>query len=372
VSGCVSDAVQAVYRVAVSAADLEARVESLLLEQTVEVPRRALEAIRPAVSMVGRVTGTATDGDSSFRVTLEYPEAAIGSDPAQLLNVVFGNSSLQPDVELLDVSVPETLARSLGGPGHGLAGLRRSTGVEARALTCSTVKPLGISVEQAARLVRDFALGGLDVVKDDHGLADQAFCPFAARVRACIEAVECVAQETGHSTLYVPNITGAPRTLLERARIARELGARAVMVAPMLAGLPFLHELARGELDVPVLAHPALSGAQRIAPLALLGTLFPLYGADGVIFTSFGGRFSYDRETCLRLVEELREPRAAIAPALPVVGGGMTVDRVDDILAAYGVDCMLLVGGSLLEAGEGLVERSRDFVARVRDYPSQP
>jgi len=39
---------------------------------------------------------------------------------------------------------------------------------------------------------------------------------------------------------------------------------------------------------------------------------------------------------------------------LPVPAGGMSVERAAEIVRAYGNDAMLLVGGSLLAAGDGL------------------
>lgn len=43
----------------------------------------------------------------------------------------------------------------------------------------------------------------------------------------------------------------------------------------------------------------------------------------------------------------------------------MSVDRVADMLAAYGPDVILLIGGALLAAGSALAARSREFVACV-------
>ena len=180
------EAVRIVYRVRAHSDRLAARVDALLLEQTVEVPRRALTDARVRETTVGRVVTTEPAGDDEFLVTLEQPVATTAIDPAQLLNVLFGNSSLQPDVELVDVTLPDTLARSLGGPRFGLLGLRRLTGVAGRALTCSTVKPMGLPADAIGELCRTLALGGLDVIKDDHGLADHSFCPFRDRVRACL------------------------------------------------------------------------------------------------------------------------------------------------------------------------------------------
>jgi ribulose-bisphosphate carboxylase large chain len=118
-------------------------------------------------------------------------------------------------------------------------------------------------------------------------------------------------------------------------------------------------------LGVPMLAHPAFGGAARIAPATLFGTLFRLFGADATIFPNHGGRFSYDRATCLAIAHAAREPWEDIAPALPVPAGGMTLERVAEMRADYGIDTMLLMGGGLLTAREALLQRSRAFVRAV-------
>ncbi len=360
--------IEAVYRLQCEPSRLDARVDGLLLEQTVEVPRHTLTDPRVRDTTVGRVLSAEPDGDGTFLVTLEQPAVTAAGDPAQLLNVLFGNSSLQPDVELVDLRLPDELSSTLGGPQFGLEGLRELTGVEGRALTCSTVKPMGLPPEALGSLCRKLSLGGIDVIKDDHGLADHPFCPFADRVRACLEATAEAAGTTGRRAIYVPNLMGTPAVVIEQATLARRLGVEAVMVAPMLLGLPFLNQLVR-RIDVPVLAHPALGGAQRISPLALFGVLYPLYGADGVIFTSFGTRFRHTREECAALARELRSPRARVRSALPIPAGGIEVEQVDDVLDVYGEETMLLIGGSLLEAGDRLLERAREFVERVARHP---
>ncbi|MER3423639.1 MAG: hypothetical protein C4293_10800, partial [Nitrospiraceae bacterium] len=54
---------------------------------------------------------------------------------------------------------------------------------------CGVLKPLGLSIDALAELAYQFARGGLDLVKDDQGLADHSFCPFEERVARCAEAV---------------------------------------------------------------------------------------------------------------------------------------------------------------------------------------
>ena len=361
---------QIVYRVQASAGEIASRAEALLLEQTVELSRRVLPGATLDGLTVGQILAIEPVAEGDFRVTVAQPRAATADDPAQLLNVLFGNSSLQPDVVLESVTVPDAQALLLGGPRFGLAGLRRLVGAEERAMTMTALKPMGLSVAKLASLCHTFAMAGLDFVKDDHGLADHAFCPFVDRVRACLEATMRAAQATGRRTCYVPNLIGSPETVLRQARIARELGVEAVMISPMLVGLPVLHELVRRHLDMPVIAHPAFGGALRIQPRALLGQLFPLFGADAVIYPNVGGRFSYDRATCEAIARTLRRPHVPIAPALPVPAGGIQVDRVTDVLQFYGPETLLLIGGSLLEAADEatLLQRSRRFVEAVHEF----
>jgi ribulose-bisphosphate carboxylase large chain len=361
--------IEVVYRVRTPASALDARVEALLLEQTVELPRSALRTAFVREHLVGRVIEALELGPGDFRVRLSQPELAAGGDPAQLLNVLFGNCSLQPDVELEDVRLPPGLVGVLGGPRFGIAGIRRLLGIPARALTASVLKPIGLTVAETAALCRTLSASGLDIVKDDHGHADHPFGPFGERVKACLAATLDAAQETGRRTLYVPNLTGTPRTVSDQVKRARDLGVQAVMVSPMLIGLPFLAELA-GAIGMPILAHPAFGGSLRIAPPTLLGKLFPLFGADAVIYPNFGGRFTYSRDVCAAIAGALRAPEAAIAPALPVPAGGMKVENVHEVLEFYGTDTVLLVGGSLLDAPNPstLLARSRDFVAAAAQF----
>ena len=146
------------------------------------------------------------------------------------------------------------------------------------------------------------------------------------------------------------------------------------MASPMLIGLPAFWELCQLRAGVPVLAHPAFGGAQRIAPEALFGRLFRLFGADAVIFVSFGSRFAASREACRRLAANLREGWQGVMPALPVPAGGIEAENAAEVVAFYGRDSMLLVGGSL-QAGPGSVaERSRELVRtrRARGSGSPP
>ena len=114
-----------------------------------------------------------------------------------------------------------------------------------------------------------------------------------------------------------------------------------MLVAPLLAGLANIQALGREFPDLALLAHPTMGGAARIAPEVLIGQVFPLVGADAVIFPNYGGRFGYSETRCRAIAEAARG-----VGALPVPAGGMTLARVPELLGFYGADVMLLIGGS--------------------------
>ena len=360
------DTLRVTYLVRAAAGDVAARAETLLLEQTVELPRD-VAARDPwvAAHVLGHVERIDPAGEGTHRVTIAQPLATAARDPAQLLNVLYGNSSLQPDVVLADVELPLSAFDWLPGPRAGIAGLRSLAGVAGRPLLATALKPMGLRPAQLAALSASFARAGLDLVKDDHGLADHPFCPFEARVEACLRALDDAARDTGRRTLYVPNLIGSPERIRRQLEFARRAGVRAVMLSPMLTGLPSLAELAALADGLPIVAHPAFGGVLRALESVLFGKLFRWFGADAVIFPHAGGRFSYSLETCAAIAAELRRPHPRMRTALPSPAGGIKVERVAEVLDFYGPDCLLLVGGSLYEAGDALVERTRELVERL-------
>jgi len=369
----------AAYRLRADASQVQARARALALEQSIEMPLEAVaqpfvrDHIVAQVVSIEPVDGPA--GAGLFDVKLSFATRTTGLEAGQLLNMLFGNCSLQPDVELLGFEPSDELLRALPGPRFGLEGVRRALGLDARparALTCTALKPQGLSPQQLGELAGTFARAGIDVIKDDHGIADQDYAPFAARVAAVQRAIGRAAAERGDAgrTLYAPTLSGGPRRLADQLRVVREEGVGAVLICPMLSGVPTLVELVRAEAAVPILAHPAFAGNVRIDPALLLGRLFRLFGADATIFPNFGGRFCYDRDTCRAIARFAREPLGGVPAVLPVPAGGMSIERVDEMIREFGTDVMLLIGGNLLSAvcaaGDSVLARATAFVERVR------
>jgi ribulose-bisphosphate carboxylase large chain len=363
-----AEPIRVTYQVMADAATIEARAHAIAIEQSIEVAPDIVDDTFVRDEIVGRVVDIRDAGDGRFDVTIDLAAATAPAEPGQLLNMLFGNTSLQPDVVLADVVLPNAHLAEFGGPRVGLAGLRSLCGAQGRALTATALKPQGLPADGLAAVARDAALGGVDIVKDDHGMADQAYAPFADRVVACARAVAAANRSSGGRTVYAPALSGGLDTLRRQMRLLGDEGVQAALVSPMLTGLPAFHAIAKEHPGIALLAHPSFGGAARIAPDLLFGHLFRVLGADAVIFPNHGGRFTYSPQTCRAIAHRCCEPLGeGLLPAVPMPAGGMTLSRVPEMLSFYGRDVALLIGGALLAARENLRSEAAAFAAAVAE-----
>lgn len=328
------------------------------------MPLAAIEDQQILDEIVGKVEAISDIANGTFAVRIALSRATVGNDAGQLINMLFGNTSLQDDVVLHDAELPDDVVADFGGPHFGLAGLRQRAGADKRALTCSALKPQGLSPARLAGLAARFARGGIDYIKDDHGLADQAYSPFATRC----EHVARVLRDTGTHARYVPSLSGDLDALRAQIVAAKNAGIDSVMAQPMIMGLSTFMKLVRENPGIAFFAHPTLAGAARISPQLLFGKIFRMLGADALVFPNHGGRFGYTPDTCRELAQAALADWHGLKPAVPVPAGGMTIDRTAEMLDFYGPEVMLLIGGALLEARERLTEETAAFVAKVKGY----
>jgi len=386
------------------------------LEQTVELPDR-IDAVKDVMPYVvgsieriervhdrhGQREGSSPPQVLLWRVSVAYPNDTAGDELTQFVNVVFGNTSLKRGVAVENV----TLSRSLSdnrcmfpGPKFGIRGLRDLLGVPNAPLLCTALKPMGKSSREFADMAYRLARGGIDIIKDDHGLADQVWSPFEERVTLCAAAVRRANDETGKRCLYAPCLNAPVQKLVERASYAKRAGAGAVMLLPGISGWDIVRELAQqSDFNLPILIHPAMLGGwlqtedsgddddankhydssiHHHSPHgfghALLFGVFPrLCGGDAVIFPNAGGRFQFTKSECQAVAEGCRRPLGRFEPILPSPAGGMNLSRVDEMRKTFGDDTLFLIGGALLEQGPDLEEDARTFARSAgRDPTDRP
>lgn len=107
----------------------------------------------------------------------------------ELMNMLFGNTSLQPGIRLMSFELPDSMYRHYPGPKFGRQGIRELCGIEKGPILMSALKPLGRSVKDFGETAYKLALGGCPLIKDDHSLFNQSYAPFKDRVKACVDSV---------------------------------------------------------------------------------------------------------------------------------------------------------------------------------------
>ncbi len=355
------------YRLTGSEKEARARAEDICIEQTVEFPADEVPEGIIRDHVFGRIELFEPLDRKHFRAVISYAVEIAAGELTQFLNVVFGNSSIKPGIRVEHLDLPESLLRRFKGPRFGREGLRSLLNIPKRPLLSSAIKPMGLSSQELADLAYQLARGGMDIIKDDHGLTNQGCSPFEERVKRCAEAVQRAAKETGHRTIYVANITAPHSEVVKRGRMAKDAGAGGLMVAPGLIGFDLMRELADDDsIALPILTHPALQGsfvtsANGMSHGVIFGQLARLAGADATIFPNFGGRFSFSREECREIVKATSEPMGHLKSIFPAPGGGMGLDRIPEMLETYGRDLIFLIGGGLFKHGPDLEDNCRYF-----------
>ena len=365
-----------IYHLDGDEANAHARASDICFEQTVEFPSDLVPPGDIREFIVGHIETFEEIADSLFQVKINYALETSGFELVQLLNVVYGNISIKPGIRVMALELPEILLDAFRGPRFGREGLRTLMHVPERSLLCTALKPMGYSARKLAEFTYQFALGGIDIIKDDHGLTNQSFSPFKERVEYCTAAVERANLETGRNCIYMPNITAPANQVIENARFARSIGAGGLLVSPGLTGFDVMRQIADDDkISLPIMSHPTFMGSfvtspfQGISHYALYGQIIRLAGADASIFPNYGGRFSFSREECKNIADGTKTPMGHIKPIFPAPGGGMSLASIPEMNQLYGQDVIYLIGGNLHRQGEDLIESSRRFLELVATQP---
>lgn len=252
-------------------------------------------------------------------IQIAYPDANFSRDIPALLVTVFGKLSMDGRIKLIDLSFSEQFLAGFPGPKFGIQGVRELLGIHDRPLLMSIFKSvIGHDLSTLREQFYLQAAGGVDLIKDDEILFENPLTPIEKRVEICMQAAKQAGQETGQKLLYAVNLTGPTFSLLDQARKAIDAGANALLFNVLSYGFDVLSELSRHpDINVPIMAHPALAGAfypsphHGISANVLLGKLLRLAGADLCLFPSPYGSVVMPREENMAIKEVLLTENAA-------------------------------------------------------------
>ena len=293
------------------------------------------------------------------RVTLSWPIGNMGPSLPNLMAAVGGNLfelGQFSGLRLVDIRLPEEFARANPGPGFGIEGTRRLSGVEGRPLVGTIVKPsVGLDATGTAALVADLCAAGLDFIKDDELQGDGPSCPFADRARAVMAEIDRAADRSGRKAMFAFNVTGEVDEMRRRHDLVLELGGTCVMVNLTGVGLTGLLALRR-HAALPIHAHRNGWGALSRAPA--LGfdyvpwaKLHRLAGADHMHVNGLGNKFCEPDASVIASARSCLEPMFESRPCtvMPVFSSGQSAAQVWDTYAALGsADLIFAAGGGIM------------------------
>ncbi|MDX9816475.1 MAG: RuBisCO large subunit C-terminal-like domain-containing protein, partial [Smithellaceae bacterium] len=274
-----------------------------------------------------------------------------------MLITVIGNISMVPNFKLLDLRIPKATLEHYNGPKFGTEGWWKVLGLKKeRPLLNNMIKPCsGYPLEVGAKLFREAALGGCDVIKDDELIANMCYNDAVKRVKEYMKIEKEVFEETGEHTLYTVNVTDRLPRMFDLTHRCIDAGANALMVNYLAVGPEAMRALADdNSINVPILAHMDFAGAyymspnQGVASPIILGKFSRLCGADAIVLPfSMGGKAMYIHDRFMNTVRNLTYPMGNLKPTMPMPSGGITPANVADIVNAVGKDIMIGSGGGI-------------------------
>ena len=346
------------------------QVERLALEGStatwVDVVEETPEVREKLTSKVlGYYEIPAPAGTKKAVIQLAFPTAAWDTNvniPMILLSIAGNCFAFPTSMRLLDVYIPEKVAKHFQGPKYGISGLREKLGVPERPLVLQIIKPkMGMTPEATAHQVYLSALGGADLVKDDEMCSELDNSPFEARLEAVLKALEKAEKETGEKTLYMVSITDEVDRLLPKARLAAKMGATGYLLA-YSAGPSALRALAEDpECDAPILLHVShmLAGLPRIS-FTVYSKICRLCGADMMLSPSMWSSIPVvSPEECYRNAQTMVAPFYHIKRTWPMPAAGMYPGLVPVLLEEHGPDMIIPAGGGILGHPTGYTEGAR-------------
>ncbi|MGD6801718.1 2,3-diketo-5-methylthiopentyl-1-phosphate enolase [Rossellomorea vietnamensis] len=303
----------------------------------------------------GRVVSVEALAENKGLIKIYYPAANFSTDLPAILTTVFGKLSLDGKIKLVDLQFSDELKSAFPGPAYGIDGIRRMLNKYDTPLLMSIFKSvIGKELDYFSTQLRDQALGGIDIVKDDEILFDNPLTPFTKRIAKAKSVLDAVYEETGHRTIYAVNLSGKTFDLKDKAKRAKESGADLLLFNVFAYGLDVLQAIREdNEIGLPVMAHPAVSGAFTSSPYygfshrLLLGKLLRYAGADLSLFPSPYGSVALEKESALGIATELTSEDNRIKKALPVPSAGIHPGLTPLLYRDFGIDSVINAGGGI-------------------------
>ncbi|WP_340108134.1 RuBisCO large subunit C-terminal-like domain-containing protein [Pikeienuella sp. HZG-20] len=302
-------------------------------------------------------------------IEIVWPYANIGPDLAALMATISGNLSELSElsgIKLLDVDLPPAFIDASPGPRHGVAGSRERFGLDRAPAIGTIVKPsIGLTPEETADAVAEFAAGGIDFIKDDELCVDPLNAPRSARIEAVMDVLHRHADRTGKKVMYAFNISGDFDQMRRGAEQVLAAGGDCAMLSLNWVGTPAVLALRR---EFPLFIHGHRNGWGLFSRAPMLGIDFRVYqkifrlaGVDHLHVNGLRNKFTEPDASVIASARACLTPLSADDPlVMPVFSSSQTVLQAHDTFAAIqSTDLIYACGGGIVGHPGGIAEGCR-------------
>jgi ribulose-bisphosphate carboxylase large chain len=329
-------------------------------------------------------------------IKIAYPEEHFEEgNMSQILASIAGNVFDMKSVDALrleDISFTKKIVKSFPGPQFGKAGVRKIFKAPKRPLMLSVAKPkVGLTTSQHVEVGRQIWEGGLDLLKDDENLSNQAFNPFEKRVRESLKVRDKIERKTGEKKSYLINITGPTvKEMEKRAKFIKEQGGEYAMIDIITKGWASVNSIREicQDLGLAMHAHRAMHGAMTRVPtqgfsMNCVAKCARLLGVDQLhTGTANVGKMVGSEEEVIHLNKQIVDDKVNENKSLhtlpqdwfgtksvfPVSSGGLHPLLVDKVMDKLGTDIMLQIGGGIHGHPNGSYAGARAMREAVEAY----
>jgi 2,3-diketo-5-methylthiopentyl-1-phosphate enolase len=341
-----------------------------------DLPKAKKEQMIPHLGKVIDVKVLNPDSDDLPKALLMigYPLINMNPDIPSILTTVFGKLSMDGQIKLIDLHLPDSLLSQFPGPRFGIDGIRKLLGVHNRPLLMSIFKQcIGLPLHELEREYQNQIDGQVDLVKDDEIFFRDDYAPALKRIDAFEKCNQHQEEKTGKKVLYAVNLTGPVTQLVEQAKHLSNAGATCLLLNVAPYGFDVLHRIsADPDVNIPILAHPAFTGSFYPSPYyglsasLLLGKLMRLSGADIVLHPSPYGSVAMPKEEALNIAKQLQCPSHIHRSAFPTPSAGIHPGLVPILYRDFGENFIINAGGGIHGHPQGTTAGGKAFTDAIQ------
>ncbi len=257
-------------------------------------------------------------------------------------------------LRLMDLEFPDAFVSHYRGPAHGIEGCRKLTGVWARPLMGTIIKPsVGLTPDQTANLVAQLAVAGIDFIKDDELLSSSSNSPFELRLQKVMEVINRHFQETGKKIMYAANISGEMDEMMSRYEMIVKLGGTCAMINVNSVGIAATKKICdNGALAI----HAHRNGWGMLTRHPLLGMDFRAYqkiwrlvGVDQLHVNGIQNKFWESDDSVVSSIGAMMQKLGKQLDPIPVVSSGQWGGQAFETWRrTETTDLLYMAGGGIL------------------------